>query len=294
MILPAWNSRLARGGRFALLTASLVLFLSAGSTTTTKRAVNMPTVVEVSNKLKDSHAPFVVLQSYWSREKALEAAEEAKRAIKECHQVVNLDYRRMGTNFYKGYSFAKEFADDAYLKSIASRFLGENVSVKAQYGITLRSGDSGDGWHQDIPTKVKGKVQKGFKALMYLQDVDEKRGPFQLLLNYNVSALRHKVDLRGRKTRYSDEHVYLQQEKYGAYVHKVLGEAGTVVLFEISNVHRGGVVEESGRISLTNYYNTPVEIAKCDEGLNVYSDLSEGHTSAVDRAKGLKLMNMDI
>ena len=295
------SNRHRRPLRCVFAATSLWFFLSAGSNggSTSRKLSSGPQVNEVIHALKNRHKPFVVIHDYWPREKALLAADEAKKAIKDCHQVVDLDYRRMGSNLVGGFPLAEEFANDKYLKLVAKKFLaksffGARVRVKAQYGITLRSGDSGAGWHQDIPTVVNGKVQRGIKALMYLQDVTENNGPFQLLLGYNTSALRHAFDERGRKTRYSEEHVRLQKEKYGAYTHKILGNAGTVVLFEISNIHRGGVVREDGRISLTNYYNTPVAIARCAEGLNVYSDLSKQNYSAEDRAEGLKLLNIEL
>ena len=244
----------------------------------------------VVNRLLSEDGPFVVLPNYWPRQKANKAAAEAKRAILECHQLVTLDYRRLGVDRLSTYPLAKEFAEDRYLKHIAELFLGgRDVSAKLQYGVTLRYGNSGDGWHQD-------SKRKGIKALMYLQDTSEKNGPFEILVDYNSSKLIHRPDTRGRTTRYSDAHIE-QHVGDSARVRTVSGSAGTVILFDTSNVHRGKTVNERGRISMTNYYDTSLESTSCDKGTQTAEDLSHLDTRNVadvekKRAEGLKLLKL--
>lgn len=252
----------------------------------------LPSKQAIIRRLRNSEEPFVVIPQYWSKQKVHEARVEAKRAIAECHQRVNLDYRRLGVNEATGFPYSRKFAEDPYLGSIAHSFLGiKEVTCKAQYGITLKRGNSGDGWHQDSKAR-------GIKALMYLDDVDDQSGPFEMLVGYNVTALRPKNDPRGRNTRFSDEHIS-QHMAANAKVQTILGSAGTLILFDTSHVHRGKTVHERGRIVLTNYYATRLETAACVEG-NMYADLSdantlmESHGIERDRKIGLALVGIDL
>jgi hypothetical protein len=274
------------------LAVAVCVFISVSISTRNTRHSVLPRIALVVSRLRNADEPFVVLPEFWSREKAIKAGEEAKQAVASCHQRVNLDYRRLGVNEVRGYPLAREFAEDRYLRNIAREFLQKRLpTVKAQYGLTLRTGNSGDGWHQD-------SKQRGIKALMYLQDIDNANGPFQLLLKYNASSLKHKEDARGRNTRFTDEHVLWHTEN-NARVHTVLGKAGTVVIFDTSNLHRGQDVHELGRLSLTNYYDTRLKTTSCKRNVHLYEDLSDLTSfNMIDietkRKEGMILMDVDL
>ena len=64
-----------------------------------------------------------------------------------------------------------------------------------------------------------------------------------------------------------------EERSRGAVVQTFLGGAGTVILFDISNVHRGAPCREGERASLTNYYKVAKASTACARGDTVAQDL---------------------
>jgi len=224
--------------------------------------------IRVADTLSSARTPpFVVFPQYWQPQKVDRLLVEVQRGIGACHQIAEgaLNYRRMGMDENKrDFPLAHELANDKYMSGIVKHYIGRRVNAKAQGGITLLHGDSGGGWHQD-------KISKGIKAMMYLTDVTDSSGPFQMLLHYNSTSLQPKFDRKGRKTRFSDESIAEQVEN-GAFIVPIVGKKGTLVIFEVSNVHRGAPASREARTSMTIYYDTDAESAHCS-GSNVYSDV---------------------
>ena len=211
----------------------------------------------------------VILPNYWTARQAKLGRAEVRRAVNDCRQVVNgRDYRRLGHNeLLDEYPIAATFANDSFIIAVALAFLNKtNISVKAQAGLTLVGGNSGAGWHKDT-------VRRGFKALIYLNDVSDAGGPFGFLANYSDAHLRHAFDKRGRNTRYSQQSIDDQVEVFGAQTRRIHAPAGSMVLFDISNVHRGAPCRKRMRSVLTLYVDTPLKSAFCAPMQHVYQEL---------------------
>lgn len=212
----------------------------------------------------------VLLPRYWDTEHVELARSEVHGAVQECRQVVNrLDYRRLGVNeLPEKYQAITAFANDPLITAVSLAFLNKtSVTIKAQAGLTLIGGDSGAGWHKDT-------IKRGFKALMYLNDVSQSGGPFQFLTNYQDKKLQHMIDQRGRNTRYSEGAINEQVQFYSAEVKSILAPAGSVVLFDISNVHRGAPCSTKSRAAMTLYVDTPLRSSMCLPGQNIYQEIS--------------------
>ena len=149
----------------------------------------------------------------------------------------------------------KTFFDDSFLNKLARAYNGvptccaftlagriETIGKDAQYG-------SGGPWHRD-------SYFRQFKSLIYLNDVDENNGPFQLI---------HK----SHKTKNHDQKIakleHMQssflQEKVDKIIYNdpnrlktLIGKAGTLVLIDTSIIHRGIPVKNGIRYALTNYF----------------------------------------
>jgi hypothetical protein len=149
----------------------------------------------------------------------------------------------------------KTFFDDSFLNKLARAYNGvptccaftlagriETIGKDAQYG-------SGGPWHRD-------SYFRQFKSLIYLNDVDENNGPFQLI---------HK----SHKTKNHDQKIakleHMQssflQEKVDKIIYNdpnrlktLTGKAGTLVLIDTSIIHRGIPVKNGIRYALTNYF----------------------------------------
>jgi len=102
--------------------------------------------------------------------------------------------------------------------------------------------NSGGNWHRD-------SLHKQVKAIVYLTDVTEKNGNFQIISGTNVSQLNDKYG-----NRVGEENVKELLEKSNKKIDNLVAKRGTVILVDTSNIHRGNVMLEGERYSLTTYY----------------------------------------
>ena len=137
--------------------------------------------------------------------------------------------------------------------------LGEIVNKEQTYcAFTLgnwlesgKSGSSGDGWHRD-------SFYSQYKALLYLTDVTEDNGPFELLpRSHHLRSVLigiEKADLKYMQNRISNDEVCRLEELLSTPRKTITGSAGTLVLFNSSSIHRGRPIQFGERLALTNYY----------------------------------------
>jgi len=154
-------------------------------------------------------------------------------------------------------TIAAKLAKDDLLEQVCSKYL----AVPGKCGLVLggrltaeegKSANSGGGWHRD-------STGKQFKVLMYLTDVNEKNGPYMFMPRSTDTIL----DRRGQdsRDRFTDSAVKELCKSTNIDPFTVTGKAGTVVLTATNNIHRGAVIEEGIRYSLTNYYFPASDIA---------------------------------
>ena len=120
--------------------------------------------------------------------------------------------------------------------------------------------NSGGDWHRD------GDV-KQLKAMLYLSDVNNQNGPFCFIKGskeFDFERRNKKYPffrkilfiLKGlplRQPRYKNENI-MREPEIDKKITKITGNAGTVVIFDGSYIHRGDVIKSGNRYSLTNYY----------------------------------------
>lgn len=113
------------------------------------------------------------------------------------------------------------------------------------------NGSSGGGWHRDA-------FLSQFKAMLYLTDVTEENGPFELLPEShkikNVLKGIRKANLKHWQNRLSDDEVSRVEQNTALKRKTFVGKAGTLILFNSTTIHRGKPIISGERISLTNYY----------------------------------------
>ena len=109
---------------------------------------------------------------------------------------------------------------------------------------------SGGGWHRD-------NHHCQFKTLVYMSDVELGNGNFQFIVNSTIKDIGIPPHWSYDNTRYSDDTIdELLKQKKNCRLYDVLGEAGAVVFFDATNIHRGKVIEKGSRTALTQYYFT--------------------------------------
>jgi hypothetical protein len=147
---------------------------------------------------------------------------------------------------------ARVFHDDPLLLSLANLYTSEENVVFLTLGNRVRAdgpyGSGGD-WHRD------GFLPE-IKALLYLNDVDEENGAFEII---EYSHLRRQIlrdtrtgrlkVLQNRVDRQADEIV----RKDPGRLHRITAAAGTLVVFDDAAIHRGAPLRSGCRYALTNY-----------------------------------------
>jgi len=116
---------------------------------------------------------------------------------------------------------------------------------------------SGKSWHRD-------SFFRQFKSLLYLNDVDENNGPFQLLVNSHKSKQIKEDTKSGNfeqmQSRFNVDEVGKAIKKNPNRLHTLTGKAGTLVLVDTSVIHRGMPLKKGVRYALTNYFIEKTQI----------------------------------
>tara|TARA_S200000501_G_C20752942_1_gene712529 strand:+ start:183 stop:980 length:798 start_codon:yes stop_codon:yes gene_type:complete len=142
-----------------------------------------------------------------------------------------------------------------FIKKIGENYCGfklKNVMTMANKVIfSLENSGSGDGWHKDAYCRQ-------FKSMIYLNDVKDTNGPFQLVKNSNsfFNAIKTSINLNKTypNTRFTNEDVKkISQSKN---LQTLTGKAGSLIFFDPSLIHRGAPLLSSERYAITNYYDS--------------------------------------
>jgi hypothetical protein len=110
---------------------------------------------------------------------------------------------------------------------------------------------SGGGWHKD-------DVEFQYKAILYLIDVNDNNGPFQLIKHSNKfkfiikDCLKYKMKIN--ETRLSEKKINEIISMEPERLKTITGSAGTLILVDTSLIHRGRPLVSGLRYALTNYY----------------------------------------
>lgn len=128
--------------------------------------------------------------------------------------------------------------------------LGMLLAAKIEY----KEGNlgSGGGWHRDSP------VTHQFKAVCYLNDVDEQNGPFQYIRGSHrkgnvIRNYLNKVFKPGQY-RFTEDEISNYLAENNKKVESVTGKAGTLVYADTKGIHRGKPVEQGVRYVLFCYF----------------------------------------
>jgi len=147
------------------------------------------------------------------------------------------------------------FATHSLLNNLANAYnavptdcgftLAGKISVSGhEYG-------SGGPWHRD-------SYFRQFKSLLYLTDVDENHGPFQIISESHdkehISSDSKTANLESMQCTFDQNTIKQIIEKEPERLHSLTGKAGTVVLVDTSCIHRGVPLKEGTRYALTNYF----------------------------------------
>ena len=148
--------------------------------------------------------------------------------------------------------YADKFLNDNNIHNLFEKILERKITVKrCQAGIvkfnkeTITS--SGGGWHID-----NKNIQ--LKAILYLNDVNSKNGPFIYIKNTQGGLDLENTLNDNSNTRFDNDIIKKTEKIKKNDIIEVIGKAGTLILVRTDNIHKGKIIEEGIRYSLTNYY----------------------------------------
>jgi hypothetical protein len=184
-------------------------------------------------------------------------------------EIINTEYKYNGDIrlFHsEKYSeiFPKYISNNTYFNDIASTFIKKNNNFntiipdkqilinKLTYNPEDKTQkNSGGDWHRDNHTCQ-------FKLMLYLTDVSNKNGNFQFLTNSNYKNIgKPEFVIRSDKldTRYDDDIINnVISSNSECKIVDVIGEKGTIIIVNTTNIHRGNIIAEGERKMLTQYY----------------------------------------
>lgn len=109
---------------------------------------------------------------------------------------------------------------------------------------------SGGGWHRD------NCYARGFKCMLYLNDVTTDDGPFQYLPGSHKLSFHLFTENAIGKYQFAQEEMDAILQRKGMKTVEVTAKAGDLVFFDTNIIHRGKPVSQGHtRYALTNYYH---------------------------------------
>lgn len=150
-----------------------------------------------------------------------------------------------------------QFAKHEILKKLANEYntiiteIGFTMSNVIEYSEYSNQLGSGGGWHRD-------SINRQFKAILYLNDVTEENGAYQIIEgSHKLGRILDDIktgNLSFHNTRYDDSQIDRLIRKNPNRLKTLVGKAGTLILKDCSAIHRGSPLYVGKRYALTNYY----------------------------------------
>ena len=151
----------------------------------------------------------------------------------------------------------KEYSSKKFLFNLANHYNAEEtynafcLANKIEFSDKSSKLGSGGGWHKD-------SVSRQFKSILYLNNVDENNGAYQIIekshkLPYLLKDMK-KANMKFKKIRFTDEQIEKILEREPSRLKTLTGKTGTLIVKDCSAIHRGSPLKSGKRYALTNYF----------------------------------------
>tara|TARA_Y100001970_G_scaffold261373_1_gene344438 strand:- start:11710 stop:12492 length:783 start_codon:yes stop_codon:yes gene_type:complete len=224
------------------------------------RHISNDKIRKIINGLSDNG--YYLIEGYYSNELCNNIKLEIDKIIadpKNKFLVTNKesnDFRQYGADRIS--KLIREYKQDNFLLNLCETYLGYKskayftLSNKVIANSKVKFG-SGGGWHRDNTTV------KQFKSMIYLNDVDNNNGPFQIVSGtHKKSSLIDSIifsDIKSNQDRINNESLKkLLSKKYNYKIKTITGSKGSLLIFNSFAIHRGSKLNNNERYAITNYY----------------------------------------
>ncbi len=213
---------------------------------------------------------YVVLENFLSKKECNNFINSINQFISKKPKYVWNDKLKSDTRIFGAENISLPFnkiSKNQFIKNFGSRLFQQNLSllmIMANKLIYKKNNlGSGSGWHRDAHSKQ-------FKAIIYLTDVKNNNGPFQLIEKSNSFLFNLKLFIKFKlkfpNTRFLNEEIQSLVNKKNK-ITTIQGKPGTMILINTNLIHRGSPIKKGKRLAFT-YYFYPV--TKLNEYKGVY------------------------
>jgi len=227
------------------------------------RALNKPNDPKV-NKLVNNIKKFgyVQINNYWNSENCRQAISAIdKLCLKDRIPFSWVDEKKSDFRFFRAENhdpIFESFYSDDFIEKVRRGFTGRSQADKLVLAAKLIYKDgnegSGGGWHMDSPFALQ------FKAFLFLTNVSNENGPLEVMTQTKDNLLRMKLEFRGIKNLGQYRFTNNEAEKIQSLTGKPIAftvPAGTLILANVSSLHRGRPILSGTRYALTLYCGDP-------------------------------------
>lgn len=206
---------------------------------------------------------FAVIENYWTPMQCDAAICQIDRLCEHNGELAGRWVDAMGSDhrFFRAERHAQElcmFVNDPLIEEVRRAYTGRTRADKFALAARLeyRQGNvgSGGGWHMDSPHS------RQFKAILYLSDVSRSNGPFELIPGTHRNSTLWRLVLCGLRKpnqyRFTDSEIE-RICKSDLKPHRFTGCRGTLILVDVTAMHRGTPIEAGNRYALTLYCGDP-------------------------------------
>mgnify|MGYP000609156785 CR=1 FL=1 len=216
------------------------------------------TVQDIVNQLKE-HG-FAAIPNFYSKEECEFLRNEVDRIIDDSQSEGHLWVDEVGADnrVHAAHELSvkiNEFNKNKLLQSVADNYFKGKMQIANTLAARIRYAKSnigsGGGWHRD------GNFFQ-FKAIIYLSDVTEKNGPFQIIdRSHKLSQVIEDTEIMGKEgldVRMTDSDINKIVEKEPDRYKMLTAKEGTLLFADTSAIHTGKPIEEGHRYALFNYF----------------------------------------
>jgi len=234
---------------------------------------------------------YVVIPDFIDKEFCNNCIKDMDLMMKNHQEVVQKysDLRIFGSEHFS--ENIMRFANNKFLKTLANHY----NTIETDNGFTLanviefseesKNLGSGGGWHRDSKNRQ-------FKAILYLNDVTEENGAYQIIKkSHKLLPLLDDIKTGGldyKIVRFSDQQINKILNKNPERLHTLTGKAGTVIIKDCSAIHRGSPLKSGKRYALTNYY---FYLSQINTKLTEHFAPLASPEKVLEKAKGTYLYN---